>query len=86
MSKKYEPWDIVEVPLAEDMDDETFLRHIETRHAKEAKVEKYLHRHAIPAWIGVYRAFHERLHQIATPGQYDHDHEYWDDEEDEGEE
>lgn len=66
----------VVVPMAEEMDDETFIRHIEARHAKECKVEGYIHRHAVDAWIGVYRAFHERLHRIAVPGQHDHVHEW----------
>lgn len=66
--------EVVEVPLAEDMDDETFLKHIEHRHAEECKVEGYITRHAVSSWIGSYRAFHQRLHEIAAPGQYDHVH------------
>lgn len=67
---------IVEVPSAEDMDDETFLLHLEKRHAEECRMEKTpVHRHAIEAWLPSYRAFHERLHGLATPGQYDHEHE-----------
>lgn len=65
----------VEVPLADDMDDETFLKHIEHRHADECKVEEFLHRHAVEAWVTSYRAYHERLHKIAVPGQHDHTHE-----------
>lgn len=73
--RTYEPDEIVEVPDAEDMDDETFLKHIENRHARECHVEGYISRHAIDAWIGSYRAFHDRLHSLAVPGQYDHVHE-----------
>lgn len=66
---------VVDVPHAEDMDDETFIKHIEARHAAECKVEGYIAREAVPAWINTYRAFHERLHSIAVPGQYNHIHE-----------
>lgn len=71
-----DPDDVVEVPAAEDMEDETFIRHIEARHSHEVKMEGgTMSRHAITAWIGSYRAFHGRLHKIAAPGQYDHEHE-----------
>jgi hypothetical protein len=63
------------VPLEEQMDDETFMLHLENRHAKECQIENYLSRHSVPAWLGLYRAFHERLHRIAVPGQHDHVHE-----------
>jgi hypothetical protein len=63
------------VPLAEDMPDEDFIKHIEHRHASECKVEGYIARQAVDAWIGTYRAFHERLHKLAVPGQYDHTHD-----------
>ena len=67
---------IVEVPDSYDMDDETFIRHLEKRHAGEAKFERTpVARHAVDAWIGAYRAFHDRLHALSTPGQHDHVHE-----------
>lgn len=66
--------EIVRVPAAEDMDDETFLKHLELRHKQDTKVEGYLHRHQVPEWIGLYRAFHNRVHEIAVPGQHDHKH------------
>jgi hypothetical protein len=73
LNKKVE--EIVEVPIASGMDDETFLKHIEHRHAAECKMEKTpVHRRAMNAWVPSYRAFHERLHKIAAPGQYDHEH------------
>lgn len=65
----------VQVPPADDMDDDTFLKHLEKRHASECKIEGYIARHAVDAWIGTYRAFHRRLHQIEVPGQHDHIHE-----------
>lgn len=69
----------VSVPLADDMDDETFTKHLEARHAAECKIEEYMSRHSVDVWIGMYRTFHQRLHRLAVPGQYDHVHE--DDEE-----
>lgn len=65
----------VEVPSAESMDDETFLRHLEKRHADECQFEKLpIARRAMGAWIPNYRAFHARLHRLEVPGQYDHEH------------
>ena len=66
--------DVVEVPHADEMDDETFLNHLERRHAKETKIEKFIVRSQVPLWVGMYRIFHERLHAIAVPGQHDHYH------------
>lgn len=68
--------DPVIVPAEHDMDDETFLLHLEKRHAEECRFESTpVHRHAVEAWLPVFRAFHARLHNLATPGQYDHEHE-----------
>lgn len=68
--------EVVSVPLAEDMDNETFLRHLELRHPKDCGFENAsVSRDALTAWVGGYRAFHDRLHKIAAPGQYDHVHE-----------
>lgn len=79
MSRKPTAWtyhdEVVEVPDAGEMDDETFIKHLELRHADECRIENYLSRNAIGAWIGAYRAFHDRLHLIAVPGQYNHTHE-----------
>jgi hypothetical protein len=78
--------DMVEVPAAEDMDDETFIKHLEKRHADECHIEAPIKHRNGAGWIGVYRAFHDRLHQIATPGQHDHEHalpEGWDEEDEE---
>ena len=71
----YAPDDQVTVPAAADMDDETFLKHLEFRHARECKIEDFISRHNVRLWIGMYRTFHDRLHRLATPGQYDHIHE-----------
>jgi hypothetical protein len=74
---RFQPDEIVTVPHAEDMDDDTFLRHLDKRHRQDTKHdgEKVLFppstRHA---WVPLYRTWHERLHEIALPGQYDHEH------------
>lgn len=68
--------DPVQVPPSSDMDDETFLKHLEYRHADQCKFEtSEVARRAVEQWIGAYRAYHDRLHKIAVPGQYDHYHE-----------
>lgn len=69
------PGEVVSVPKIEEMDDETFLKHLELRHAEEYKIQGEMHRHAIDKWVNMYRIFHERLHRIAMPGQHDHEHE-----------
>lgn len=76
----------IEVPAAEDMDDETFIKHLEKRHADECKIEAPIRHRNGAGWIGTYRAFHDRLHKIGTPGQHDHYHdmpEAWYDSEEE---
>jgi hypothetical protein len=78
-----DPDEVVSVPLADQMDDDTLLNHIEARHAAECKVETFISRHNVSAWISTYRVFHDRLHKIAVPGQYDHVHEDWTEEDDE---
>lgn len=74
MMKTKEP---VVVPDAGDMDDETFIMHLEKRHARDCGFENSpISRRAMEAWLPVYRAFHERLHRLAVPGQYDHEHDW----------
>ncbi len=75
--KQVEPEDVVSVPMAHDLDDETFLKHLDARHSDEVKQEKALAKspHIMVAWVSAYRAFHQRLHDIAAPGQHDHEHE-----------
>lgn len=77
---EYVVWNLrpepVGVPLAEDMEDEIFIKHLEHRHGKDCGFEKpEVARRAIDAWLPSYRAFHDRLHTLETPGQYDHVHE-----------
>lgn len=74
----------IEVPIVQQMDDETFIKHLEKRHADECKFEDTpIARQAVDAWLGSYEAFHDRLHQIAAPGQYDHVHVEFEEEDDE---
>lgn len=70
----------VEVPDADEMDDETFLKHIDHRHSHEVKTERALHKfpHIASAWVGTYRAYHEYKHRT-NPGDYDHEHVWGDD-------
>lgn len=76
MAKRDKWEEPVEVPAVVDMEDETFLKHLEHRHAHEVDFQGgRAARMAVEAWVGVYRAFHDRLHRLATPGQYDHEHE-----------
>jgi hypothetical protein len=71
---------LVEVPDADDMDDDIFLKHLEARHAAECKIEGII-KHRKGPWINGYRRLHDRLHDLAAPGQHDHEHEGdWEDE------
>ena len=66
--------EVVEVPDPWLMDADTFCKHLEKRHAAECRIENVIKRDALDEWITTYRVFHDRLHQIAAPGQYDHVH------------
>lgn len=74
--------EVVEVPHADEMDNDVFLMHLDKRHAHETGVEPALHKlpHIQDAWVGPYRAFHEYQHRT-NPGAYDHEH-VWDDDAD----
>lgn len=69
---------VVEVPAAEDMSDKTFCQHMNLRHAIEigspGLALKGPLRAGTLATLAAYRAFHARLHALAVPGQYDHEH------------
>lgn len=82
-SPLFEPEDRVSVPDADDMDDETFLKHLDRRHASETGTERALHKypHIQSSWVGTYRAFHARQHRINPEEHYDHEH-VWDDDDD----
>lgn len=63
------------------MTDETFCRHMNLRHSADlggAVLEwesdgggAYA---GTMATLSAYRAFHDRVHSLARPGQYDHEH------------
>lgn len=70
--------EVVLVPHASDMSDEIFIRHLMARHEDETVAELSLSgplRCGTIAVMGAYRRFHERLHDLAVPGQYDHEHD-----------
>lgn len=79
----YDPDEQVEVPDADDMDDETFLKHLDKRHAHETGTEQALHQsaHIQAAWVGAYRAFHDYQHRTKPDEHYDHVH-VWDEDDD----
>lgn len=81
--ERYDPEDQVEVPDADDMDDEVFLKHLDKRHAHETGTERALHKfpHIASAWVGTYRAFHDYQHRVNGDEAYDHVH-VWDDDDD----
>lgn len=82
--QEYQPDEQVEVPDADDMDDMTFLKHIDKRHDHETKTERALHKsaHIAEAWVGTYRAFHEYQHRVNGDDAYDHVHVWGDDDDD----
>lgn len=70
-----DPEEVISVPSADDMDNETFLRHMDARHAHEVlNGPLSVDPSPVDAWVSPYRAFHDNLHAIAVPGQYDHEH------------
>lgn len=74
---EWEPDEQVEVVHADEMDDETFLKHLDKRHSHETGTERALHEfpHIQSAWVGAYRAFHEYQHRVNPTESYDHIHE-----------
>lgn len=64
------------VPCADEMDNDTFLKHYNKRHLQDSSMSRVIERDM--AWeklAGMWRAFHRRCHNLAVPGQYDHEHE-----------
>lgn len=71
---KPEVVDPVEVVAISDMDNDTFLKHMDARHKGDfVGWPLSTHPDRDDAWIGPYRAFHDRLHDIHH-GQIDHVH------------
>lgn len=67
------------VPGADDMDDDTFLKHLDKRHTEDTGVEPVLHKlpHIQQAWVGTYRAFHEYLHNTKEFADHEHEDDEW---------
>lgn len=58
-----------------EMPDELFLKHLEKRHSIDfAKWNFPKIKHYSDAWIIPLRSYHEKLHELSIPGQYDHVH------------
>lgn len=69
-----------EVPGADDMGNETFIKHINARHKQDLGLNPKgpdLHYDITQSegLIDTHRAFHRRCHDLALPEQYDHEHE-----------
>jgi hypothetical protein len=73
----------VRVPDVFNMDAETFLKHLEARHATDTDVENFVRVNVNERWLSNYRVFHDRCHAIAVPKQYDHKHKDYEEEKEE---
>lgn len=64
------------VPSADDMSDEIFLKHMDKRHQKDLPSSWHLLKiqHFSDGWMDPLRTFHSKMHELALPGQYDHEH------------
>lgn len=62
----------IELRNADDMSDENFLKHMDHRHEQGIKLFGFPH--IKPQQIEMWRNYHDRLHEIAFQGQYDHTH------------
>jgi hypothetical protein len=60
------------VPV-ETMDNETFVKHVNHRHAMDLLAWPLDYSPHV-TYIPSFRAFHDRCHAISTPTQYDHLH------------
>lgn len=71
--------DFVWVPDPDEMDDETFLKHLDKRHGEDTGVEHALHKfpHIQQAWVKQYRAFHEYLHRTKEFDDHEHEDDQW---------
>lgn len=67
--------EIVIVPAALGMDDETFKKHFVLRHHDSLGGLKGFTPHVRADVLNIYRTFHDKIHETARPGQLDHEHE-----------
>lgn len=66
---------IVKVRNVRDMSDEVFIKHLRLRHKNDfGKWGLDKIRHFSKGWSDPWRSFHDNLHKISVPGQYDHVH------------
>lgn len=63
---------------ADEMDDETFIKHFELRHPDQLpNLRRFVHTaKRDPVMIETYRKFHDRLHAILTPSMMENPHEH----------
>lgn len=76
MKAKAPPAAPTTVPGAEDMDDETMYKHLNARHKRDLNITTDMDYSPLfsESLVGAHRAFHRRMHDLATPGQYNHQH------------
>lgn len=67
--------EVVLVTASKDIPDKNMVKHINGRHAPDYLVVVAYMPLANPSYMGSVRAYHDRLHALATPGQYDHEHD-----------
>lgn len=67
---------VTTVPGASKMNDETIYKHLNARHKQDLGLSSDMHYSplALPSLAATHRAFHRRIHEMATPGMYDHEH------------
>jgi hypothetical protein len=66
----------VVVPGAIGMDDETFFKHLNARHLADLGFSSPIDLSPLysNSLISTHRSYHRRLHEIAVPGQHNHEH------------
>jgi hypothetical protein len=64
------------VPGATDMDDEVIYKHLNARHKKDLGLSRDMEYSTLTSktLVATHRSFHRRVHDLATPGQHDHEH------------
>lgn len=67
---------MLRIPHTDDMTDEIFLKHMDKRHSQDLPTSWHLLKiqHISDGWMLPLRAFHSKMHELALPGQYDHEH------------
>jgi hypothetical protein len=69
--------EVIYVPHPDDMDRETFIKHVTARHADSMPDGFDLSADRMTDYVeDCWRRFHERLHRLRTPthDRYEHDH------------